>query len=164
MTVQAELTKEYIIELQIAEIDKLRAEVQRLIDWIMGDADAHTTLQSVYLDPTTSQGNRIKAAAASLPFEKPKLLLIVPSSGPDRKERWRAYERFRLKAEIIKQTKQLPAPGWDAKLVDNTYQPPEGNAEPPMDLYGKDAIKAHVMISGLMPKPGRNGNGSEGQD
>jgi hypothetical protein len=41
MTAQTELTKEYIIELQIAEIDRLRAEVQRLLDWIMGDANAH---------------------------------------------------------------------------------------------------------------------------
>jgi hypothetical protein len=73
MTVQTELTKDYIIELQIAEIDKLRAEVERLLDWIMGDADAHTCLQAVYNDPTAPQGNRIKAAAASLPFEKPKL-------------------------------------------------------------------------------------------
>jgi hypothetical protein len=76
MTAQTELTKEYIIELQIAEIAKLRAENQRLIDWIMGDADAHTVLQSVYNNPASSEGNRIKAAAASLPFEKPKLTAV----------------------------------------------------------------------------------------
>jgi hypothetical protein len=78
MTAQTELTKDYIIELQIAEIDRLRAENQRLIDWIMGDADAHTTLQAIYTDPTASQGNRIKAAAASLPFERPKLTSVAP--------------------------------------------------------------------------------------
>jgi hypothetical protein len=69
---------ECVIRLQMAEIDRLRAEVQRLIDWIMGDADAHTCLQAVYNDPTASQGNRIKAAAASLPFEKPKLTSVEP--------------------------------------------------------------------------------------
>ena len=69
---------EFTIEYQKQEIDRLRAEVQRLIDWIMGDADAHTILQSVYLDPAASQGNRIKAAAASLPFERPKLTSVEP--------------------------------------------------------------------------------------
>jgi hypothetical protein len=44
----------------------------------MGDADAHTCLQAVYNDPAASQGNRIKAAAASLPFEKPKLTSVEP--------------------------------------------------------------------------------------
>jgi hypothetical protein len=64
---------EVTIKSQMAEIDRLRAENQRLVDWIMGDADAHTTLQSVYLDPQAPRGDKIKAAAASLPFEKPKL-------------------------------------------------------------------------------------------
>jgi hypothetical protein len=86
MTVQTELTKEYIIELQIAEIEKLRAENQRLIDWIMGDADAHTTLQSIYLDPNAPQGNRIKAANAAIPFEKGKRL---------------SEPAFELRAELI---------------------------------------------------------------
>jgi hypothetical protein len=62
----------------MAEIDKLRAEVDRLVSWIQGDLDAHTVLQSIYLDPSTSQGNRIKAAAASLPFERPKLTSVPP--------------------------------------------------------------------------------------
>jgi hypothetical protein len=69
---------EYACREQIAEIDRLRSENQRLVDWIMGDADAHTTLQSVYLDPQAPQGNRVKAAAAALPFEKGK----VPSASP----------------------------------------------------------------------------------
>ena len=65
---------EYTIEYQKQEIDRLRAEIDRLVSWINGDADAHTTLQAIYLDPNASQVNRIKAAAASLPFEKPKLM------------------------------------------------------------------------------------------
>jgi hypothetical protein len=43
----------------MAEIDKLRTENKRLIDWIMGDADALTCLQSVYNNPASSEGNRI---------------------------------------------------------------------------------------------------------
>ena len=69
---------EFACRAQIDEINKLRAENQRLLDWILGDADAHTILQSVYLDPVASQGNRIKAAAASLPFERPKLTSVEP--------------------------------------------------------------------------------------
>jgi hypothetical protein len=69
---------EYACRVQMEEIDKLRVENQRLLDWIMGDADAHTCLQAVYNDPSASQGNRIKAAAASLPFEKPKLVAVEP--------------------------------------------------------------------------------------
>src|SRR5262249_32358049 len=69
---------ECVLDAQMAENDRLRAEVQRLVDWIRGDADAHTCLQADYNDPAASQGNRIKAAAASLPFEKPKLVSVEP--------------------------------------------------------------------------------------
>ena len=73
---------ECVIQLQMTEIDKLRAENKRLVDWIMGDSDALTTLQAVYQNPQASEGNRIKAAAASLPFERPKLSVQVSVRGP----------------------------------------------------------------------------------
>jgi hypothetical protein len=73
---------ECVIRLQMTEIDTLRSEVKRLVDWIMGDADALTILQSVYNNPASSEGNRIKAAAASLPFERPKLSVQVSVRGP----------------------------------------------------------------------------------
>jgi hypothetical protein len=52
------------------ELDRLREEVERL----KNGADAHTTLQAIYRNPASPEGNRIKAAAASLPIEKPKLM------------------------------------------------------------------------------------------
>jgi hypothetical protein len=64
---------ECVIRLQMAEIDKLRTENKALIDWIMGDADALTTLQAVYQNPQASEGNRIKAAGAAIAYERPKL-------------------------------------------------------------------------------------------
>jgi hypothetical protein len=64
---------ECVIKLQMTEIDKLRAEVQRLVDWIMGDTDALTTLQSVYQNPASSEANRVKAAGAAIAYERPKL-------------------------------------------------------------------------------------------
>ena len=60
-TAEQKLTRyEYVIDAQMTEIDKLRAEVQRLVDWINGDLDAHTTLQAIYTDPSASQANKIQ--------------------------------------------------------------------------------------------------------
>jgi hypothetical protein len=71
-----------VIRLQMVEIDKLRAELAMLVDWIMGDRDALACLQSVYNDLEASPGNRIRAAAAALPFERPKLSVSVSVQGP----------------------------------------------------------------------------------
>jgi hypothetical protein len=65
-----------------AERDQLRAEIDRLIDWINGDADALTCLQSIYNSPHADRGSRIKAAAAAIGFERPKLTFGVQISGP----------------------------------------------------------------------------------
>jgi hypothetical protein len=56
-----------------AEVDKLRAEVSRLLAWINGDADALTALQAIYLDPNETSVNRVKAAVSAIGFERPKL-------------------------------------------------------------------------------------------
>ena len=53
-----------------AEITKLNGQLSTLVDWIMGDADALTTLQAVYLNSDEPAGNRIKAAIG---YERPKL-------------------------------------------------------------------------------------------
>ena len=148
-----------LIRLQMEEITRLRAEVERLTS----EADAHTTLRSIYTNPASPEGNRIKAAAAALPIEKPRLLSVLPSSEPSRVERWRAYERYRLKREILTETHRLPAPGWDGHLVSDTYQPPPGDAEPPLDLYGKDSISAFCTISSLMPGVPDTGGTSNGK-
>jgi hypothetical protein len=163
MTVRAQFDQyELVIRQQASRIAEPEAEVERL----KSNLDAHQTLRLIYTNPNSPEGNRIKAAAAALPVEKPKLMSVVPSV-EDRRERWRAYERFQLKKQILVETQQLPAPGWDAKLVDDTYQPPEGDAEPPLDLYGRDAIKAHVALSDILDaaeRRKRNGNGDGSND
>ena len=59
---------------------------------------------------------------------------------------------------------QSPAPGWDAKLVDNSYEPP-AEGEPEWDLYGKDQFKAHIEISDLIDAAERRKrNGGNGDD
>ena len=150
---------ECTIEYQKQEIDRLRSEVARLT----AGADAHTTLQSIYRDPDASQSLRAKAAAAALPVERPRLLSVVSSTEPNRTERWRAYARYRLKEEIILETGQPPAlgSGWDAHLRDGVYVPPDGDAEPPLDLYGKDAIAASHRISNMARVARRNGNADD---
>ena len=55
---------------QADEITKLREENERL----RAEGGAAAALRDVYLNPNSSEGNKVKAAAASLPFERPKLM------------------------------------------------------------------------------------------
>jgi hypothetical protein len=64
------------------ERDQLRSEVDRLVAWINGDADALHCLQSIYNSPHADQINRIKAAAAAIGYERSKLTVNVQVSGP----------------------------------------------------------------------------------
>src|SRR6516162_7601893 len=65
---------ETVISLQMQEIDRLRAENERL----RTVAGAHGVLKEIYLDPDAPQGNRIKAAQAALPHETPRLTPVPP--------------------------------------------------------------------------------------
>ena len=73
----------HVIELQMAEIAKLRTENKRLLDWILGNTDALTCLQNVYQNPESSEYSKIKAATGALPFERPKLSVAVSVRGSD---------------------------------------------------------------------------------
>ena len=84
-----------------------------------------------------------------------------PLNDIDRKQRWLAYQRWLVTKQSLEQTRQLPPPGWDAKLVEDVYEPPPGDAEPPMDLYGRDSITAHIMMSDLMRRSRRGSNGDD---
>ena len=87
-----------------AEVTKLNGQLSTLVDWINGDADALTTLQGLYLNPSEPAGNRIKAAAAAIGYERPKpatSLVVV-----DFRERVR---QARLKA-MAKTIEHIPEP------------------------------------------------------
>jgi hypothetical protein len=73
---------EYVIRKQMDVIKQQRAEIDRLVSWIQGDRDALHCLQQVYNNPGTSEGNRIRAAAAAIPFERAKLSVSVQVTGP----------------------------------------------------------------------------------
>ena len=88
-----------------AEIAKLRAENKQLLDWIMGNTDALTCLQSIYQSPESSEHTKIKAATGALPFERPKLTASI-GVVMDFRERVR---QARLKA--------------DAKLIEHVPDP-----------------------------------------
>jgi hypothetical protein len=77
-------------------------------------------------------------------------LRCIGIGGPDRYERWRAFEKFDAKKKALMETGRLPPPGWDAHLADGVYQAPEGDAEPPVDVFGVDKVKAFVEMSQLM--------------
>ena len=68
---------ECVIRLQMTEIDKLRDEIKQLVEWINGDRDALSCLQFIYNDPNASDANRVKAAAAAIGFERPKMTVSV---------------------------------------------------------------------------------------
>jgi hypothetical protein len=112
----------------MAEIERLRAENERLTSAL----DAHAVLQSIYRDATQNGNLRVKAASAALPVEKPKLHSIVPPMALDRREAWRVYQRWRLRTQIVLETRNLPTPGWDAHLIGDSYEPPEGDDMPPV--------------------------------
>jgi hypothetical protein len=68
-----------VARLQYEEIERLRAlikqrdaELDVLVAWIAGDADALGALQSVYADPRSSPANKIKAAVGAIAFERSK--------------------------------------------------------------------------------------------
>ena len=72
----------YVIRRQMAVIKEQRAEIDRLVSWIQGDRDALTCLQTVYNDPAASDSNRVKAAAAAVAYERPKVTVSVRVAGP----------------------------------------------------------------------------------
>jgi hypothetical protein len=78
------------------ENEALRAEIAKLKGQL--SADALATLQGVYLNPDEPAANRIKAAAAAIGYERPKLaatgLVVV-----DFRERVR---QARLKAPLAR--------------------------------------------------------------
>jgi len=143
------------------EIDRLRAENERLRD----GADAHSTLQSIYRNPASPEGNRIKAAAASLPVEKPKLMSIGPPIELNRRERWRVFEMWSQRRQYIVEHRAIPPPGWDAHLKRDIFQEPPGDALPPVDVI-EDPTSGFKVLSNLLPQSGqrRLGNGKPHDD
>jgi hypothetical protein len=74
-SIKAELDEyKRVVREQVAEISRLRSEVERLTV----AADAYTALRAVYIDPSASQSNKVKAAAAAIPYERPKILPVPP--------------------------------------------------------------------------------------
>jgi hypothetical protein len=77
---------ECVVREQMTEIDQLRAAISRkdqeldaLVAWIAGDADAHSALRAIYADPRSSPANKIKAAIGSIGYEiaKPASVSVV---------------------------------------------------------------------------------------
>jgi hypothetical protein len=61
---------EILCRAQADEIDRLRAQVAALTE---GTDDAHSTLRRIYLNEAESSNARIKAAQASINYEKSRL-------------------------------------------------------------------------------------------
>jgi hypothetical protein len=92
------LRYEYVIREQMKEIDRLRIENQALVDWIQGDSDALTCLQTIYNSSSASEANKVKAAAAAIGYERPKMMATANLVVVDFRERVR---QARLKAPLV---------------------------------------------------------------
>jgi hypothetical protein len=91
---------EFTVRLQMQEIDRLRAELANLVEWITGEKDALTALQAIYNDAAISESIRVKAAAAAIGFERAKVATTPSVVVIDFRERVR---QARLKAPLVEQ-------------------------------------------------------------
>ncbi len=107
MTIQQLQRYEYVIREQMKEIDRLRTELSNLVAWITGERDALTALQVIYNDARASEANRVKAAAAAIGYERPKLTATTNLVVVDFRERVR---QARLKAPFAKTIEHIPEP------------------------------------------------------
>ena len=144
-----------------AKCEELVAENARL----RSESGAHTALRSIYTDPQASESNKVRAAAAAIGYEQPKIGSVMPLLGNvSRTERWRVYEKWAQRREYIFEHRAIPPAGWDNHLQrDNYVEPPESEGMPPVDVI-EDPTSGFKVLSNLLPKPGSQrklGNGSD---
>jgi hypothetical protein len=120
------------IDRQRGQLDQLRTENRRLLDWIVGDGpDALTALQRVYSDPNTPVPDVIKSAIGALPFERSKPPAMNVTGIVDFKEYVRSI-RLR-QAEKDKARWALEA---KAKTIEHESKPIDRDAEPEPTVLG----------------------------
>jgi hypothetical protein len=152
-----------VAQLQYQEIEKLRAllrwkdqelgrkeqELDVLVGWIAGEADAHSALQAIYADPRSSPANKIKAAASALPFEKSKPASV--SVVIDFKERVRNARLRQLeldKAEWARQEARLDLDAEPAPTILGGHDgDPAARSLPHSVTLGSEAALNHSNIS-----------------
>jgi hypothetical protein len=74
-----------------------QATIDRLVGWINGDSDALTCLQTVYNSSTSSETNKVKAAAGAIGYERPRMATTASLVVVDFRERVR---QARLRAPL----------------------------------------------------------------
>ena len=98
-SVKAKLDEyEYLLKLQMAKIEELSAENERL----RSAAGAHGVLKSIYADSNQPTGHRLKAAGLALQHETPKLMPerapLELQAEPEKVSLFDLAERRRLKS------------------------------------------------------------------
>ena len=106
----------------------------------------------------------LKAAAAAIGYEQPKIGSVLPSLGNvSRTERWRVFEMWSQRRQYIIEHHAIPPAGWDDHLQrDNYVEPPESEGMPPVDVI--DTPQGFKVLSNLLPKSGsprKLGNGDD---
>ena len=123
-SIEAKLNEyETLLKLQMAKIDELSAENERLRAGLT-PSTAHSTLQAIYRDESAPRSDRIKAANGAIGYEQPKMGSILPSLGNiNRAERWRVFEMWSQRRQYILEHRDFPPPNWDAHLQPEVYTP-----------------------------------------
>jgi hypothetical protein len=109
-----------------AQLEQLRAENQRLLDWVMGDApaDALAYLQRAYNDPNASETRRDKCAIGALPFERSKPAATVHTT---HRSLFDTLEFYRLNPQALRDARRQ-------KTIEH---------QPPLDLESSPTALGH---------------------
>ena len=116
---------------QLEERQKVEGQIQ-----LSTNATSLDLLQAIYRDPTQPIQRRMKAAAEALPFEHPKLSVVVTNREGDlavRLERaWRATQQVNEDRKVMKVIEHEPMP------VDaSPTEPPDHSAPFASDLKSR---------------------------
>jgi hypothetical protein len=105
------------IKRQMVEIDRQRSviarqqmEIDHLVAWASSDLDALMTLQAIYRNPNTPEGNRIKAALGAIDRELPKLPRVVAVAPFNLFNHLESNKVVDLEARRAKVIEQAPTP------------------------------------------------------
>jgi hypothetical protein len=125
-----------LLKLQMAEIDRLRAEAGRrdaelegLVNWIAGDAGALEALQAAYADPRSSPSIKVRAASAAVAYErsKPPTAVVFNFGDELREARLRHMAEARERLLRGEEPRTNPNGTWQAlttsKIIDGEKGP-----------------------------------------
>jgi hypothetical protein len=108
---------------QLEERQKVEGQIQ-----LSTNATSLDFLQAIYRDPTQPMQRRMRAAQAAIPFEHPKLAVVVTSREGDLADRLMAA--LQASQQVIEDRKMMKTIEHEAKPVIETPTSPPDHAKP----------------------------------